>query len=188
MRHWISLCPSRELASFDTRLQLLTSRNDNESPASGDDHGQRAEVAVPWCSFVVHLYEELGYDLTLAPLNTDGQMAVVLCHPRTPLHAVYLEFMLPQRVLEQRLSNSPTAIGAAVLRLEREGRALTGAEARAYLLGFGDEQLRMTAAALLGQRSLSAGGGGEKLAPGVVESVTNALILFVMESVISLQA
>ena len=87
-----------------------------------------------------------------------------------------------------RISNRMRSVEDAMLRLEREGRALTGAEARAYLLGFGDEQLRMTAAALLGQRSLSAGGGGEKLAPGVVESVTNALILFVMESVISLQA
>jgi hypothetical protein len=170
VRHWASLCPSRELVSFDARLELLVG-------ADGS--------AVPWARFVAHMHRQLGYDLALAPRET-GHATVVLCHPRTPMHAVYLELALTEQALEQQASEAPDVVARALER-ERRGVALNGAAAVEHLLAFGDAPTIVAAASLLGQRSLSAGGGAESVAPLVVEHFANALILFVMEDVISLR-
>jgi hypothetical protein len=102
------------------------------------------------------------------------------------MHAVYLELALTEQALEQQASEAPDVVARALER-ERRGVALNGAAAVEHLLAFGDAPTIVAAASLLGQRSLSAGGGAESVAPLVVEHFANALILFVMEDVISLR-
>lgn len=162
LRQWVSLCPARELSSYDVRLELLL----------------RKETTMPWARFLSHMYQHLGCDLVVAPeAGPHQRCTVVLCHPQTPMHAVLLR-------LERKI---PASAGEpSTLAPASSKKVLVGQTAAAYLAAIRDAMLATTAS-LLGQRSLAAGGGAEKLAAGVVENTVNSLILFQMDEVLSVK-